>query len=202
MCAAESLTVAPAGTAAVPELKRLACGYPWRRYQDQVLQAFEGDRRNGRRRTYIVAPPGSGKTLLGMEMVRRLGARALVLVPNTAVQGQWVRAAAEFGAAPGVAAADPSAPVACLTYQALCQLDDPAVALGDVAAGRWAAERARATGLPVEDVQRDALTWAGEAAARRKRELARITASVKREIARAGPGGVQLGELSSRTLQE
>jgi superfamily II DNA or RNA helicase len=186
----------------VPELEGLAFGYRWRHYQDQVLEAFERDRRNGRRRTYIVAPPGSGKTLLGMEMVRRLGGRALVLVPNTAVQGQWVRAAAEFGAAPGVAAADPSAPVACLTYQALCQLDDPAAALGDVAARRWAAERARATGLAVEDVQRDALTWAGEAAARRKRELARITASVKREVARAGPGGMRLGELLSRGARQ
>ena len=48
-----------------------------------------------RRRTHILAPPGSGKTLLGMEIVRRLGARALVLVPNTAVQEQWIRAAAQ-----------------------------------------------------------------------------------------------------------
>src|SRR5439155_385634 len=82
---------------------------------------------------YVVAPPGSGKTLLGMEMVRRLGTRALVLAPNTAVQQQWLRTAGEFGAAAGVAAADPSAPVACLTYQSLCQLEDPAVALGNVA---------------------------------------------------------------------
>jgi len=180
-----SVPAAGGTAAAVPELGRLAFAHGWRRYQVLVLEAFEDDRRSGRRRTYIVAPPGSGKTLLGMEMIRRLGTRALVLVPNTAVQEQWLHAAGEFGAADGVAAADPSAPIACLTYQALCQLDDPAVALGDVAARRWAAERARATGTPAEEVERDALGWTGEAAARRKRELARITASLKREIARS-----------------
>jgi superfamily II DNA or RNA helicase len=182
---------------AAPEIGALAFGGTWRRYQALALDAFEDDRRHRRRRTHIVAPPGSGKTLLGMEIVRRLGTRALVLVPNTAVQEQWVRAAGRFGAPPGLAAADPSAPIACLTYQALCQLDDPAAALGNLAERRWAAERARATGTTAQDAEQAALAWTGEAAARRKRELARITASLKREIARAGHGNVQLGQLLS-----
>jgi superfamily II DNA or RNA helicase len=180
-----------------PEIGSLSFGGTWRHYQALALDAFENDRRHRRRRTHIVAPPGSGKTLLGMEIVRRLGARALVLVPNTAVQEQWLHAAARFGAPAGLAAADPSAPIACLTYQALCQLDDPAVALGNLAEGRWAAERAKATGTEVADVERDALGWTGAAAARRKRELARITASLKREIARAGHADLQLGSLLS-----
>jgi superfamily II DNA or RNA helicase len=189
-------------TTAEPEIARLAFSGTWRHYQALALEAFENDRRSGHRRTHIVAPPGSGKTLLGMEIVRRLGARALVLVPNTAVQEQWLRAAGKFGAAGNLAAADPSAPVACLTYQALCQLDDPAAALGDVAARRWAAERAQATGTPVADVERDVLGWTGAAAARRKRELARITASLKREIARAGHGWLGFGELLSAGAQQ
>jgi len=180
-----------------PEIGGLSFGGTWRRYQTLALDAFEADRRHGRRRTHIVAPPGSGKTLLGVEIVRRLGTRALVLVPNTAVQEQWLRAAGRFGAAAGLAAADPSAPIACLTYQALCQLDDPAAALADLAERRWAAERAKATGTASADVERDALGWTGAAAARRRRELARITASLKREIARAGHGDLQLGSLLS-----
>src|SRR5262245_24518818 len=149
----------------------------WRRYQELALAAFEEDRRQGRRRTHIVAPPGSGKTLLGMEIVRRLGRPALVLVPNSAVQAQWLRAASTFGAEDGLAAADAAAGVACLTYQALARLDDPAVALGDLAERRWASDRARATGQTREAVAREARSWTGEAAARRRRELARITAS-------------------------
>ena len=30
---------------------------------------------------HIVAPPGSGKTILGLEMVRRLGEKAVVFAP-------------------------------------------------------------------------------------------------------------------------
>ncbi|HEY7075008.1 MAG TPA: DEAD/DEAH box helicase family protein, partial [Solirubrobacteraceae bacterium] len=54
----------------------------WRRYQTAAIAAFDRDRRAGRRRTHIVAPPGSGKTLLGVELIRRAGRRALVLAPN------------------------------------------------------------------------------------------------------------------------
>jgi superfamily II DNA or RNA helicase len=134
--------------------------------------------------------------------VRRLGTRALVLVPNSAVQAQWLSAVREFGAEAGLAAADPAAPIAWLTYQALCQLEDPATALGDLAERRWAAERARTTGVSIEEVEQEAAHWTGEAAARRKRDLAHLTASIKREIARDEHGGVGLGELLSHGARE
>ena len=47
----------------------------WRRYQRAAIEAFERGRAAGERRTHIVAPPGSGKTLLGVELVRRAGRR-------------------------------------------------------------------------------------------------------------------------------
>ncbi|MBO0832794.1 MAG: DEAD/DEAH box helicase family protein, partial [Actinobacteria bacterium] len=77
--------------AALAPFSTLAFRGTWRGYQELALAAFEADRASSNRQTYIVAPPGSGKTLLGMEIIRRLGARALVLVPNTAVQAQWLR---------------------------------------------------------------------------------------------------------------
>jgi superfamily II DNA or RNA helicase len=130
---------------------RLAFRGSWRRYQELALAAFQRDVDAGRRRTHIVAPPGSGKTLIGLEIVRRLGEPALVLVPNTAVQSQWLNALDRFTDEPGIVAADVSAPIAVLTYQALCQLDDPAVVLGDLAVRRWTAERAQATGQTVAE---------------------------------------------------
>lgn len=75
--------VTPPGNA---QIRKLAFPQPWRRYQTLALQAFEQDKRHASQRTYIVAPPGSGKTLIGIDIVRRLGTRALVLVPNSAVQ--------------------------------------------------------------------------------------------------------------------
>jgi superfamily II DNA or RNA helicase len=173
----------------------------WRRYQELALEAFERDRRAGRRSTHVLAPPGSGKTLLGMEIVRRLGTRALVLCPNSAVQAQWLRTAELFGAPDGLAAPDPGAPIACLTYQSLCQIQDPDVALGDAAERRWIADRARALGIPPGEVEREATTWRGEARKRRSREIARIKAAIKREIARGAHEGVEFTDLLESTAR-
>jgi superfamily II DNA or RNA helicase len=88
--------VRPGISSGFPEdgvLPPLAFRGRWRRYQETALEAFERDRRAGRRSTHVLAPPGSGKTLLGMEIVRRLGTRALVLCPNSAVQAQWLKTA-------------------------------------------------------------------------------------------------------------
>jgi superfamily II DNA or RNA helicase len=159
----------------------LAFGGDWRRYQKAAIAAFERDRAAGARRTHIVAPPGSGKTLVGAELVRRIGRRALVLTPNSAVQMQWPRQLRRFGATADVARVagpEPAFPIAVMTYQSLCQLEDPEILLGRVAAERWVAERAAATGVGVEEVERE--RYDGAAAERRAREIARITAAVKR----------------------
>jgi superfamily II DNA or RNA helicase len=173
----------------------------WRRYQELALETFERDRRAGRRSTHVIAPPGSGKTMLGMEIVRRLGTRALVLCPNSAVRAQWLRTAELFGAPDGFAAPDPGAPIACLTYQSLCQIEDPDTALGDAAERRWIADRARALGIPPAEVEQEAATWRGAAAGRRSREIARIKAAIKREIARGAHEGVELADLLAPTAQ-
>jgi len=182
-------------TAELSVLGTLAFPGTWRGYQQLALEAFEADRKRGEQSTHIVAPPGSGKTLLGMELIRRLGSRALVLAPNTAVQAQWLHTANTFGASPGLAAADPSAAIACLTYQSLCQLDDPAAAIRGQAERRWAADRAKATGSSAEEVQREAATWTGAAQARRQREVAKIMATIRREIAKGSTPGADLDQL-------
>ena len=126
----------------------------WRRYQKAAAAAFERDRSAGQRRTHLIAPPGSGKTLLGVELVRRIGRRALVLTPNSAVQMQWPRAIRQFGSRADVARTagpEPAFPIAVMTYQSLCQLDDPSAAIRQVAAARWATDRAAATGVEFEE---------------------------------------------------
>ena len=183
-------------------LEELAFEGTWRRYQRLAIDAFERDRAAGRRRTHIVAPPGSGKTLVGVELLRRVGRRALVLAPNSAIQMQWPRAVRQFTGDTRIAGTEPGFPIACLSYQSLAQLDDPEVALGRVAALRWATDRAAATGAEPEEVIREAERFEGEAADRRQRELRRITAAVKREIARGEHAGVELAELLSATAKE
>ncbi|MBE2320156.1 DEAD/DEAH box helicase family protein [Solirubrobacter sp. CPCC 204708] len=175
----------------------------WRPYQRAALAAFEKDRHNGRLRTHIVAPPGSGKTLLGVELIRRVGKRALVLAPNQGIQQQWPRAVASFTDRPEeVAGADPLKPIACLSYQALCQLEDPEILLGRLAQSRWADERAAATGMTREEALREGEAFEGEAANRRARELARISAALKREVARGEHAGVELRDLLSEPARK
>ena len=180
----------------------LSFGGEWRRYQKAAIAAFERDRAAGQRRTHIVAPPGSGKTLVGVELVRRIGRRALVLTPNSAVQVQWPRAVRKFGSPADVSRTsgpEPAFPIAVMTYQSLCQLEDPEVLIGRVAAERWVVERAKATGQGIDEVHSE--RYDGPAAERRAREIGRITAAVKREIARGEHAGVELADLLSDTAR-
>jgi superfamily II DNA or RNA helicase len=75
--------------------------------------------------TYIVVPPGGGKTLIGLEAARRLGQPTVVLCPNTAIQAQWMaqwQAAFSPAKVTATASRELPTPLTVLTYQALCTL--------------------------------------------------------------------------------
>ena len=112
----------------------------FRHAQELALDAFEADRRSRRTSTHLVAPPGSGKTVVGLEIARRLDRPVLVLAPTTTIAEQWERAVALFMQTPS-ALVGPDGPLHVLTYQSLCQTTDPAGALRDAAIDRLAGER-------------------------------------------------------------
>jgi len=66
-----------------------SCKFKWtfRDYQQKVLD--ETPKYLADRRLHIVAAPGSGKTILGLELIRRLGSPALVLSPSVTIRQQW-----------------------------------------------------------------------------------------------------------------
>src|ERR1700730_5551807 len=88
--------VLKSGASLEQALAATSFGRPLRRYQQLALDAFERRRTEGGKRAYLVLPPGAGKTVLGLEAIRRLGRRALCLCPNTAVQMQWVQQWSDF----------------------------------------------------------------------------------------------------------
>ena len=98
-----------------------------RPYQHDALAAVDARWAQGQRRTWIVLPPGSGKTLVGLEAARRIGRRTVVLVPNTAIQAQWV---AHWQAFDGSSTAGTDRglvdDVNVLTYQSLAVFDPDA----------------------------------------------------------------------------
>lgn len=60
----------------------------WRSYQQRVLAELENHLDDNH--LHIVAAPGSGKTVLGLEVVRRLNRPTLILAPSIAIRDQWV----------------------------------------------------------------------------------------------------------------
>ena len=99
---------------------------PLRPHQQRALAAFETDRQRGNAATYLVVPPGGGKTLIGLEVARRLGRPTVVLCPNTAIQAQWIAQwQTAFAPATVTATASREVPTALtvLTYQAVSTLD-------------------------------------------------------------------------------
>jgi|GEM_PF-4712272 len=60
----------------------------WRPHQARVLEELPGLMRDSR--LHLVAAPGAGKTVLGLEILRRLDRPAVVFCPTTAVRDQWL----------------------------------------------------------------------------------------------------------------
>ena len=62
--------------------------YSWRPYQAKVLEKADRFLKDGR--INIVAAPGSGKTVLGLELARRLNNPVLILSPTVTIKNQWI----------------------------------------------------------------------------------------------------------------
>lgn len=62
--------------------------YPWRSYQKRVLDDLDMHLED--RHLHVVAPPGSGKTVLGLEVMLRINKPTLILAPTIAIRNQWI----------------------------------------------------------------------------------------------------------------
>ena len=61
--------------------------WTFRDYQQKVLDGADKHIKDGK--VNIVAAPGSGKTILGLELIRRLNAPCLIFSPTTTIRNQW-----------------------------------------------------------------------------------------------------------------
>jgi len=96
----------------------------WRTYQKRVLDNSAKYLMD--KKVHIVAAPGSGKTTLGIELIRRQGAPCLVLSPSITIREQWIGRIRDGFFVEGN---DPEAwlsnnikkakPITAITYQAL-----------------------------------------------------------------------------------
>lgn len=155
-----------------------------RQYQSDVLERIEVEPGG---QMHIVAPPGSGKTLLGLLLAARHGERAVVLTPTVVIREQWAAQAAELASDPDAVSQDPEQPgdLTALTYQSLSVLDR-ANPFADLARARWRDELEADGRAP--DI---AETWladleAGNTGAYR-RGIARRSRTLRRRLAQEDP---------------
>jgi Rad3-related DNA helicase len=59
----------------------------FREYQQRVIDNLPKHLKD--KKVHIVAAPGSGKTILGLELIRMLGKPAIILSPTIAIREQW-----------------------------------------------------------------------------------------------------------------
>lgn len=59
----------------------------FRKYQNEVLKEFEKHIKD--RKINVVAAPGSGKTILGLQMICKLNENVLILAPTITIRNQW-----------------------------------------------------------------------------------------------------------------
>ncbi len=173
-----------AGAEAATAFPGMSFRYPWRTYQQLALARIaqlseDPDTRHEVERLHLVAPPGSGKTILGLELARQRVRPTLVLSPTTTIAAQWRTQLALFvpdDVAREISSDDPQAPatVTSLTYQRLGVLDAADEALRTAAQEAWIAQ------LVDGDHVRDRET----ALARIERMAADHPANHRRELAR------------------
>ncbi len=60
----------------------------WRTYQQRILDRF--DTYIDDKKIHIVAAPGSGKTTLGIEIIRKIDHPTLILAPSITIREQWI----------------------------------------------------------------------------------------------------------------
>jgi superfamily II DNA or RNA helicase len=174
-------------------LGELRFRYPFRRYQRMVLDVVDGQGGQVDSKYHIVAPPGSGKTIVGLELIRRFGRPAMVFVPTTTIQQQWQERVGMFTADPDWIQRHTSldatslAEINVLTYQALSTPGENLAFVERIAVERWVDDLLASDRVETEAQARKRIATLHEGnPAAYRREVSKRYRRVKREFLRRG----------------
>lgn len=127
----------------------LSFQYPLRRYQKEIIELIHIKLARGEKKLHIVAPPGSGKTIIGLQIISEFCCPSLVVSPNTTIQSQWGQKVNLFlppdtSRATELLIGDhtdrPLKPITLLTYQVLSVPEREQEYLQSLAHKAWLAE--------------------------------------------------------------
>jgi superfamily II DNA or RNA helicase len=137
-------------------LEQLQFRYPLRQYQKEIIELVKLKLERGERRLHIVAPPGAGKTIIGLQLIAEFKQPSLVVCPTTTIQAQWGQKL-ELFAPPelglnledvlGTHEDRPLKPITLLTYQVLSTTASEHEYLSKLAHDGWIRELTSGSGL-------------------------------------------------------
>ncbi len=174
-------------------LAALRFRHPFRRYQRMVLELVAERERDRDRKFHIVAPPGSGKTIIGLELIRRFGRPAVVFCPTTTIQRQWREKVGLFTKDPTWIGSHTSlnprrlATINILTYQVLSTPGENLEFVERIALDRWMDDLLSSDQVRTEAQARQRIAALREANPKAyRREVAKRYRRVKRDFLREG----------------
>ncbi|MFL7808867.1 MAG: DEAD/DEAH box helicase family protein, partial [Anaerolineae bacterium] len=165
--------------------------HPFRRYQQMVLDLAAGAAGDDAK-FHVVAPPGSGKTIVGIELIRRYGRPAVVFCPTTTIQEQWREKVGMFANDAWVAGhvsvdARQLKDINVLTYQVLSTPGENLAFVERVAIERWIDDLLNSGNAESEAGARARIAMLSQANPQaHRREVARRYRKVKRELLQEG----------------
>lgn len=179
----------------VPEaLRELSFRYPLRRYQQEILELVNTKLAHGEREMHIVAPPGAGKTIIGLQLISTLKVPALILAPNTTIQSQWGQKLDNFipdhlighlslNDILGTHEDKPLKPITVLTYQVLSTPGREQEYLEKLAHQNWAQEIAKGRSISSGESELRILDLLQNNQAAYNREMSRHVSRLRKKLA-------------------
>lgn len=170
----------------------LSFQFPLRKYQVDILEVVNEKIKNGEKEIHIVAPPGAGKTIIGLQLISKLQRPSLILCPNTTIQSQWGQKlnlflppdAASFGVGDLVGTHEdkPLKPITLLTYQVLSVPGREAEYLEKLARKEWIEELRSKRSVTRGDAETRLLELQQNNPKAYKQELARHMSRLRRNL--------------------
>lgn len=171
----------------------LSFQFPLRRYQQEILELVKLKVEKGEKQLHVVAPPGAGKTIIGLQLIAEFREPALVVCPTTTIQAQWGQKLdlflppdlQPFGVQDliGTHEDKPLKPITLLTYQVLSTPGREQEYLEKLAQKNWVEELYKGAGLSQGEAELRILELLQNNPRAHAREMSRHVSRLRRKLA-------------------
>ncbi|MBX9668198.1 MAG: DEAD/DEAH box helicase family protein [Candidatus Obscuribacterales bacterium] len=173
-------------------LSQLSFAFPMRKYQTEILGLVDEKVASGKREVHVVAPPGAGKTIIGLQMAVNFKRPTLILCPNTTIQSQWSKKLDLFvpphlkglliDEIIGTHEIRPLKPITVLTYQVLSTPGREQEYLEQLAQKEWVNELRTSRSYSVGEAELRILELLQNNPKAHQREMSRHASRIRRKL--------------------